>query len=186
MIRRLPKQFYFAFGFLYLFGAGILIYAQDHHTTSSGDIPRGVRRWAVVMDINVRVLDESQTELLAQSERKTTTPGSPVGIQLVGSNLVVVVQFTPLIRRGSGNVLVAQGQIWIGNPQDPQKGVSHYTSIQTIPMEFGEPIYFFPLGQAQQSGTSSGPSIEIIITVNPYNENNRNEEETVATRDNER
>jgi hypothetical protein len=182
MIRRLPKQFFFAFGFLYLFGAGVLVYAQPQQTANSGNTPRGSRSWAVVMDINVRVLDESQTEILAQSERKTTTPGSPVGLQLVGSNLVVVVQFTPLIRRSSGNVLVAQGQIWIGNQQDPQRGVSHYASIQTIPMEFGDPIYFFPLGQAQQSG----PSIEIIITVNRYNEADRNEEEAVVTRDNER
>jgi hypothetical protein len=181
MIFRLPNKFFFAFSVFYLFGAGILVYAQPHHASNSGNTPRG-RGWAVAMDIDVKVLDESQAEILAQSERKTTRPGSPVGIQLVGSNLVVVVQFTPLIRRSSGNVLVTQGQIWIGNPQDPERGVSHYTSIQTIPMEFGEPIYFFPLGQAQQSG----PSIEIIITVNPYNETVINEEEAVATRDNER
>jgi hypothetical protein len=182
MICRLPNKFFFAFSILYLFGTGILIYAQDHHTASGRDMPRGVRGRAVVMDINVKVLDESQTVLLEQAERKITTPGSPVGLQLVGSNLVVVVQFTPFIRRNSGNVLAAQGQIWIDNSQEPQRGVSHYTSIQTIPMEYDEPIYFFPLGQAQQSG----PSIEIIVTVNRYNEAGRNEEEAVATSDNER
>jgi hypothetical protein len=31
-------------------------------------------------------------------------------------------------------------------------------------MEFGEPVYFFPLGESQ----NLNPSIEIIITVNPY------------------
>jgi hypothetical protein len=59
--------------------------------------------------------------------------------------------------------MVAQGQIWIN---DSERGISYYTSIQTIPMEINEPIYFFPLGASPQLKSS----IEIMLTVNPYKE----------------
>ncbi|MDR2541872.1 MAG: hypothetical protein LBC80_00255 [Treponema sp.] len=120
------------------------------------------RRRAVVLDINARVLDGEDIVSWSESDQKTTIPGTPVSIQLVGANVVVVVQFTPFIRR-DGNVLVAQGQVWIN---DPDNGVGYFTSIQTIPMEFDEPIHFFPLGQSSELDALS--SIEIILTVNPY------------------
>jgi len=132
----------------------------------------GLRRRAVILDINTRVLEnEVSTDSQGASEhtviwneehQKITMPGSPVGIQMVGSNIALSVQFTPFIRR-HGNVLVVQGQIWIN---DPENGMSYYTSIQTIPIEFNEPIYFFPLGQSGERNPSS--SIEIILTINPY------------------
>jgi len=123
---------------------------------------QGLRRRALVIDINARVFEDGNTVVWNETHKKTTIPGNPVGIKLVGSNVVVAVQFTPFIRR-HGNVLVAQGQIWI---EDPVRGVSYYTSIQTIPMEFNEPIYFFPLGSSQQINSS----IEIMLTVNPFSE----------------
>jgi hypothetical protein len=179
MNRPLPAKFFLTFGVLYLFGAGILVYAQPQNSAISGEIPpRGIRGRTVAMDINARVLNESQAVTWEQIERKVTTPGTPVAVRLVGSNVVVVVQFTPFIRRNSGNVLVAQSQIWISDPQ--RNGVSYYTYIQTIPMVYGEAIHFFPLGQSQQLNAS----IEIMLVVNPSDEAVINEEETVATRDN--
>jgi hypothetical protein len=147
---------------VFLFTADISLFAQEPHHAGSGNMPHLTRR-ALAIDIDARILNETQQVIWSEPHRKLATPGSPVGIQLVGSNIVVAVQFTPFIRR-SGNVLVAQSQIWIG---DADRGISYYTSIQTIPMEFGEPLYFFPLGQSQQVG---GSSIEIILTVNPYSE----------------
>jgi len=149
-------------GFLIIFAAGININAQENASSKDGD-RSGNRRRALVLDIKARVLEDEQTVIWNESHRKITIPGNPVGIKMVGSNIVVAVQFTPFIRR-SGNVLVAQGQIWI---EDPQRGMSYYTSIQTIPMDFDEPIYFFPLGTAHQQLDSI---IEIILTVNPFRE----------------
>jgi hypothetical protein len=106
------------------------------------------------------VIDQKQEVLWNKSEQRTAIPGNPVVVKMVGSNVVVAVQFTAFIRRHGQNVLVAQGQIWIN---DPNKGMSYYTSIQTIPLEYGEPIYFFPLGSSQQLDSS----IEMVITVNP-------------------
>jgi hypothetical protein len=143
-------------GILFLFTTG-MISAQDFQTSEAGMSPE-FRRRALVMDINARVLDDHQVVSWNESDRRVAIPGSPVGIRLVGANVIVVVQFTPFVRR-QGNVLVAQGQIWINNPGG---GVSYYTSIQTIPMDFNEPIYFFPLG-------TSNTSLQIMLTVSPYN-----------------
>ena len=158
------------FGVLFIFTAGIPVGAQDQLSSVSG----AVRRRALVLNIDARVFDDEQVEIWYENSRRIAIPGNPVSIQLVGSNIVVAVQFTPFIRRIGGNVLVAQGQIWIN---DPARGICYYTSIQTIPMEFSEPIYFFPLGAAQQLSST----IEIMITVNSYSELEGEEETGVIT-----
>jgi len=145
---------------LYLFfvlTASVPIQAQE---MGRGEIIPGLGRGALILNISARVLEEDEIVIWNEDHRKFAMPGSPVGIKLVGSNVIVAVQFTPFIRR-LGNILVIQGQIWL---EDPGKGIAYYTSIETIPMEFNEPIYFFPLGTSQQLD----PSIEIIITVNLY------------------
>lgn len=143
----------------------ISVSAQEQHNTGGRTEQRGPIRRALEVTINARVLDDEQTVIWSQDEKRITIPGTPVTIKLVGSNLVVAAQFTPYIRR-QGSVLVAQGQIWINNQGN---GMSYYTSIQTIPMDFNEPIYFFPLG-------TSDPSIEIIITVTPQTDANAGNE----------
>jgi hypothetical protein len=155
-----------------IFAASAAVSAQESRTSSAG-ITQGPIRRALIININARVLEE-QTVIWNETHQKITIPGSPVGIQLVGSNVVVSVQFTPFVRRRGDNVLVAQGQIWI---TDPDRGVSYYTSIQTIPMEFDEPIHFFPLGASQQLSSS----IEIILTVSLYSGPGVNAEEAAAS-----
>jgi len=124
------------------------------------------RRRILTLDIDARVLDDEHDVVWSESHQKIAIPGTPVGIQLVGSNLVVAVQFTPFIRR-HGSVLVAQVQIGI---KDSEHGIRYYTSIQTIPIEFGEPVYFFPLGQSNETS-----SIEIILTLNTQRDNTADE-----------
>jgi len=142
---------------LFLFTTAVCVEAQPHHA-STGMMP-GFRRQALVIDINAKVL-ENEEIIWDESDQKITLPGTPVGFRIVGSNVIVVMQFTPFIHRG-GSVLVAQGQIWI---TEPEKGVNYYTFIQQIPMKFNESIYFFPLGTPSQSS----PPIEIKLTVKPY------------------
>jgi hypothetical protein len=122
-----------------------------------------LRRRTLVLDIDTRVLEQKQEVVWNESCQKLTFPGAPVSLKLVGSNVIVSVQFTPYVRRHNQNVLVAQGQIWI---DVPNQGISYHTSMQTIPLDFNEPIYFFPLGQSNQLDAS----IEIVITVYPYRE----------------
>ena len=134
------------------------------------------RRQPLVLDIIVRVIDEEINEVVwNETHQRVALPGSPVQIKMAGSNIVVALQFTPVIRR-NGNILVAQGQIWVDSPG---KGINYYTSIQTIPMELGETIYYFPLGQSKYLDSL----IEIILTVNL---NSDSLAETEANKVNER
>ena len=128
-----------------------------------GFIPR-FRGRALVLEINARVVEQNETVIWNESHQKTTLPGQPVGIKLVGSNLVVVAQFTPYVRRGVQKFLVAQGQIWM---EIPGQGIRYHTSMKTIPLEFGEPIYFFPLGP---QGPEDTARIEVMLTLYPYEE----------------
>ena len=129
-----------------------------------GDIPR-LRGRAVVLDISARIVEQNQSVSWNESHQKTTIPGHPVGIKLVGTNIVVAAQFTPYIRqRGLQKFLVAQGQIWM---EVPDQGIRYHTSMQTIPLEFGEPIYFFPLGSYTEGDAAR---IEVMITLHPYEE----------------
>lgn len=163
-------------GAFFIFTAGIAnvcLHAQD--ISQEERIKRGLRRRAVVLDIDAKVLGQELAVVWNETSSKITMPGNPVSLKLVGSNVVVVVQFTPFIRRNGQNVLVAQGQIWIDTPNE---GIRYHTSIQTIPLEYNEPIYFFPLGPSPQLDVSF---IEIMITVNPYKEVNISADETTET-----
>jgi hypothetical protein len=120
---------------------------------------------ALVMDIDARIIAQNQNVTWNESHRKTTIPGRPVGVKLVGANVVVAVQFTPYLRRGAQKFIVAQGQIWM---DIPNQGIRYQTSMQTIPVEFGEAIYFFPLGAFAEDDADR---IEVMVTLYPYDEN---------------
>jgi hypothetical protein len=130
------------------------------------NLPHHQKGRELVLDINARIVEQNQTVTWNESHKKSTIPGRPVGIKLVGANVVVVAQFTPYLRyRGLQKLLVAQGQIWM---EIPGQGIRYQTSVQTIPLEFGEPIYFFPLGPQTDEDSSR---IEIMLTLYPYEEN---------------
>ena len=136
-------------------------------------LPR-FKNQAVVLEISARVVERNQEVVWHEAHEKVTIPGRPVGLKLVGANVVVAVQFTPYLRRKGKNLLVAQGQIWVNVPN---QGISYQTSMQTIPLEFDEPVYFFPLGQ--QSGGDSA-FIEVMLTLRPYDEQAIPKEEGAA------
>jgi len=143
------------FSILFTFITCIQVFAQSQNI----EMTPGHRRQAFNLNIESRVLGGDKTVIWKEINNKTAIPGSPVGIQMRGPNIILAVQFTPFIRQG-GNVLVAHSQIWIA---DADNSVTYYTSIQTIPMELNEKISYYPLGSPEQVGN---PSIEIVITVN--------------------
>ncbi|MDR1302031.1 MAG: hypothetical protein LBK43_06130 [Treponema sp.] len=122
----------------------------------------GLKERAVVFDIIARIVEKNQQEVWNSSKSKVTIPGKPVSLKLVGTNILVVVQFTPYLRDNGNNFLVAQGQIWV---DIPNQGIRYQTTIQTIPLEFGEQIYFFPLGSVDSQDTAH---IEIQLELHPY------------------
>jgi hypothetical protein len=153
MIRRFTL-----FGGLLLLAAGAPVMGQE---PGLEDLLPGLKDRAVVLDIVARVVEQNQEEVWNSVNSKVTIPGRPVGLKLVGANVVVAVQFTPYFHRNGRSMLVAQGQIWVNVPNE---GIRYQTTLQTIPMDFGERVYFFPLGSASPQDAQ----IEIMLELRPY------------------
>jgi len=160
--------------FLFLATNTAVIQAQEEEkpkvSLPSGESPMRnqtprVRGRSVVMDIDARILENGEVTW-NETHQKTTIPGRPVEIKLIGENLVVVARFT-FIRNHSGGqkLLVAQGQVWTA---DPDQGIRYQASVQTIPLEFNETVCYFPLGSFKPEEGAS--SIEVMLTLRPYEE----------------
>jgi hypothetical protein len=147
---------------LLLFVAGTITTQVTAQELSLEELLPALKDQAIVLDIVARVVENDHEEVWNSVNSKVTITGRPVGIKLVGTNIIVVVQFTPYLRADGNNVLVAQGQVWI---DVPNQGMSYQTTIQTIPLEFGEQIYFFPLGSVT---SESDAYIEIQLALRPY------------------
>jgi len=130
--------------------------------TSSEQIPGGLRERAMIVRVSSRIVEQNQQVVWDSEATNITIPGRPVGLKLVGSDLVVVVQFTPFLRSTGQHTLVAQSQIWVNVPGE---GMSFQTAMQTIPFEFGQLVYFFPLGPARSQDAAH---IEIQLILEPY------------------
>jgi hypothetical protein len=59
-------------------------------------------------------------------------------------------------------ILAAQGQIWITIPGE---GMRYRATMQTLPLEFRKPVYFFPLGSTEAPDEAR---IEIQLMLEPY------------------
>jgi len=140
------------------FGAMETLGAQE---SSLEELP-GLRERAVMLRIISRIVEQNQQVVWNSENSRATIPGRPVGLKLVGSNLVVAVQFTPFLRPQGKHVLVAQGQIWVNVPDE---GIHYYTTMQTIPIQFSEQVYFFPLGSMD---THDEAQIEIQLVMEPF------------------
>ena len=146
-------------GFLFL-AASTTIGAQE---TLLDEHPV-LRERAVVMRIVSRIVEQNQQVVWNSENSRVTLPGRPVGLKLVGTNVVVAVQFTPILRPQGQHILVAQGQIWTDIPGE---GMRYHATMQTIPLTFNEQIFFFPLGSMQSRDEAL---IEIQLVIEPYSE----------------
>ena len=123
-----------------------------------------LRERAVVMRIVSRIVEQNQQVVWNSENSRVTLPGRPVGLKLVGTNVVVAVQFTPVLRPHGQHILVAQGQIWTDIPGE---GMRYHATMQTIPLTFNEQIFFFPLGSMQSQDEAL---IEIQLMIEPYSD----------------
>jgi hypothetical protein len=134
-------------------------------------IPRIFQDRAVVFDIITRITEEDGSEVWNQVDSKVTIPGRPVGIKLVGKNLVISTRLTPYFNKQNSGIVVAQAQIWI---DVPGQGIHYQTTVQTVPLSFGDEVSFFPLGSrraktgAVDVNSDISGIIEILVTANHY------------------
>ncbi|MCA1950922.1 MAG: hypothetical protein LDL24_10135 [Treponema sp.] len=156
---------------LFLYIVSLSLFSQEAPLT---ELP-GLKERAVVLDIVARVVELNETETWTSENSKVTIPGRPVTIKLVGKNVVVLAQFTPYVREDGKKFLVAQGQVWIDTADS---GIKYQTTVQTIPLDYGERLFFFPLGQRTKDGKSR---IEIQLELRPYVKEPSSKEDTTNT-----
>ena len=141
-----------------IFSLGAFIKAQESPLL---DLP-GIRERAMIMHIVSRIVEENENVVWDSENTQVTIPGRPVGVKLLGEDLVVAVQFTPFLMANGQLTLVAQGQIW---KNVPNEGISYQTTMQTIPLKYREQVYFFPLGSIKEPNEAH---IEIQLVLEPY------------------
>ncbi|GHU40742.1 hypothetical protein FACS1894190_08000 [Spirochaetia bacterium] len=147
--------------FFFVFAATSIVTAQDASDVSSKEQTRyNNREHGIILKMITRVLDQDKTVTWNSDSQKTTIPGRPVGLKIAGDNVAVSIQFTPYPRRNGNGVLVAQSQIWV---EIPGEGIQYRTTMQTIPLKFGEQVFFFPLGNGAESA-----HIEIQIEMSRF------------------
>lgn len=159
---------------LLFFGAEIQLNAQDGPPPPRPPDPRNfvtapMRDHAIVLRMITRVLEKGDIEAWNSDTYKVTLPGHPIGLKIVGENVAVFVQFTPYPRRNGRGALVAQGQIFT---ETPDGGVQCRTVMQTVPLQYDEQLFFFPLGPGESDDEAH---IEIQIEMNRYTSTQVNE-----------
>ena len=107
------------------------------------DSIREVLDQALRINIVARVYPGQGEEPVALS--KLTVPGHAVAVRLEGSNVQIRANLTPYILENGRLVLVAQGEVWFSEPS-AQDAVQYLSSIESLPIELGEKIFFYPLG----------------------------------------
>ncbi len=147
-----------------VFGAAFILFAVSAAAAqeNKGEILSALKDRAVVLDIVARVVERGADEVWNKTSSRVTIPGRPVSLKLVGTNVVVLVQFTPYKKDDGRQVLVAQGQVWVDTKD---AGLRYQTTMETIPIEFGERVYYFPLGSNKGNNEAR---IEIQIVLKPY------------------
>ncbi|MBP7096617.1 MAG: hypothetical protein KBC36_11060 [Spirochaetia bacterium] len=121
------------------------------------DIPEAFRDKALAVRVHTTVL-RADAEPWEDRSVKFTIPGTPIGIRLVSSDLIVYIQLTPYQSETGRLMLVTQGQVWI---KDASSSVRYQTTLNTFPVALGEKIWFYPLGI---EGKGPAP-IAVAITV---------------------
>ncbi len=144
-----------------IFTARAALWAQAGDTPFTDVLP-AFQDKAVVLDITASIVENDREEVWNSSSSRVTVLGRAVGVRLVGSNIAASVQFTPYIGDDGGIFLLAQGQIWVGVPD---QGIHYQSTVQTIPVVYGEEVYFLPLGDSPSKEESR---IELRLNLHPY------------------
>ena len=123
---------------------------------------------ALQLQITAKVLPPDQQPVWNSQSKKVTIPGRSVAVRLVGDNIRIDVVFTPYQEEGGTLLLVAQGQVWFS--EAPNAKTTYLTTIQSIPVSWGEKVLFFPLGFSSELSNTSTFNIQLEVEIYPYRE----------------
>jgi hypothetical protein len=126
---------------------------------------------ALSVNIKARVVqpdaDQEETPIWNPEVTKLTIPGRSIKVRLDGDDVRIYLICTPYVQEDGGVLLLAQGQVWRTAPTEKESMYSN--TFYTIPVTFGEPILFFPLGLSDEEAKEKDfVNIELEIKIVPY------------------
>ena len=163
MMRRLLLVILFSFGLL---SAG----AQDNELErflEDEDLEYLIDE-ALQLEITATVLPPGEQPVWNTQSKKLTIPGRSVAVRLVGDNIRIDVVFTPYQEENGHLLLVAQGQVWFSEAPDAR--TTYLTTIQSVPVSWGEKVLFFPLGFSNEFAEAATFNIQLEVEIYPYRE----------------
>jgi hypothetical protein len=142
--------------------------AEENRETSPENPPEAssatVPESAMLITMTPRILDGGVKEVWSQKVSRVTLLGKPAMIEMKGVNVVIAVFFTPYRAEDGSYTIIAQTQI---GADAGESSIQYQYSIVSIPVNLGETIYFFPLGNDLES--SGGTAlIEMELSMNVY------------------
>lgn len=123
---------------------------------------------ALQLQITAKVLPPNEQPVWNSQSKKVTIPGRSVAVRLVGDNIRIDVVFTPYQEESGDLLLVAQGQVWFSEAANAK--TKYLTTIQSIPVSWGEKVLFFPLGFSREFANTQTFNIQLEVEIFPYRE----------------
>ena len=125
---------------------------------------------ALTVTVSARVLPpdaQEETPIWNAESTKLTLPGRSIKIRLDGDNVRIYLTCTPYLQDDGEVLLLAQGQVWLTEPQDKEN--RYFSTFYSIPVTFGEKVLFFPLGLSKADAQQKKFfNIEVEIKIVPY------------------
>jgi hypothetical protein len=125
---------------------------------------------ALTVHIQAKLFHDVQNVMWQSELEKLTIPGRPVTIHMQNDQARLSVHFTPYRKTPGGLILVAQSEIWLKEAatETSPENLRYFTSMKSIPLDYDETIYFYPLGKLEDLKNPNQIHIEMILKIYPY------------------
>jgi hypothetical protein len=159
------------FGLLLLVSleTGFFAQAQDKTVPNPGTVEQLLKE-ALNIHIQAKLIHNVQNIMWQSDVEKLTIPGRAVSINMQNEQARLLVHFTPYRKVEGGLILVAQSEIWLHMQAegDQKENLRYFTSMRSIPLDYGEIIYFYPLGKLDSFDNPDHIHIEMALSISPY------------------
>ena len=127
---------------------------------------------ALTVRIQAKLFQQVEDVVWQSSVEKLTIPGRAVTINMQNEQAKLSMHFTPYRKNQGGLILVAQSEIWLRVPAegDQKEKLRYFTSMRSIPLDYDEIIYFYPLGKLEDMDNPEQIHIEMALNIRPYTE----------------
>lgn len=125
---------------------------------------------ALIVRVQAKLFHNQQNVMWQSELDKLTIPGRAVTIHMQNEQARLSVHFTPYRKTQGSLILVAQSEIWLKEEatDSSPENLRYFTSMKSIPLDYDEMIYFYPLGKLEDLNNPDQIHIEMTLSINPY------------------